>query len=100
MGLFDTIKKSKEVNKKAEWRIGGIPTVVELNDDHIRLYNSAVENIVFYKDILDVEVVTRIVNIRTNVKTFSLQNRKVRGGGDNARELYSQIMEKMSVYKQ
>ena len=100
MGLFDTIKKSKEVNKKAEWRIGGIPTVVELHDDHIRLYNSAVENVIFYKDIMNVEVAAMVVNIKTNVKTFSLQSRSVRGGSDKARELYSQIMEKMSIYKQ
>ncbi len=100
MGLFDTIKKSKEVNKKAEWRIGGIPTVVELHDDHMKIYNSAVENIVFYKDIMDVQVVRNIVNIRTNVKTYSLQNRKIRGGSPLAVELQGELLAKMSVYKQ
>ena len=99
MGLRDRMKKSKEVNKKSEWRIGGIPTVVELNEDHIRLYNSAVENVIYYRDIMNVEVAPLIVNIKTNVKTFSLQSRKLRGGTDKARELQSQILAKMSEFK-
>ena len=99
MGLFDSIKKSKEVNKKSEWRIGGIPTVVELHEDHIKIYNSAVENIVFYRDIMSVEVAPLIVNIKTNVKTYSLQSRSLRGGTDKARELQGQILAKMSECK-
>ena len=99
MGLFDSIKKSKEVNKKAEWRIGAIPTVVELHEDHIKIYNSAVENFVFYQDIMSVEVAPLIVNIKTNVKTFSLQSRSVRGGSDKARGLQEQILLKMSECK-
>lgn len=99
MGLFDSIKKSKEINKAAEWKIGVTPTVVELNEDHIRLYNSAVENVIYYRDIMNVEVAPLIINIKTNVKTFSLQSRKVRGGTDKARGLQSQIMSKMSEYK-
>ena len=99
MGLFDSIKKSKEINKKAEWRVNNLPTVVKLNKDHILLYNSAAENVIYYKDIVNVEVVPLIVNIRTTVKTFSLQSRKVRGGSDKARELHAQIVEKMSEVK-
>lgn len=99
MGLFDTMKKSKEVNKKAEWADGVIPTIVELNEDYLRLYNSATENNIFYQDIKNVEVAPMIINIKTNVKTFSLRSRKLRGGTDKARELQEQILAKMSECK-
>ena len=99
MGLFDTIKKSKDVNNKAEWKYGLVPAVVELNEDHLRIYNSANEDIVFYRDIINVEVVPMVINIKTMVKTFSLRSRSVRGGTEKARELQGQILAKMSEYK-
>ena len=99
MGLFDTIKKSKEVNQNAEWKMGAIPTVVELNDDHIRIYNSATQEMVFYKDIKSVEQSVNIVNIRTNVRTYSLRYRKLRGGTDKAMEFTSLLSEKISQFK-
>ena len=99
MGLFDSIKKSKEVNKKSEWKIGLNPVVVELNEDHLLLYNSVINDIVFYRDIRGVEVSPLVVTIKTNVKSYQLRSRSVRGGTDKARELQMQLMEKMSEYK-
>ena len=99
MGLFDTIKKSKDVNAKAEWKIGAFPTVVELNEDHMKLYNSATQELVFYRDIKSVEQSVNIVNIRTNVRTYSLRYRKLRGGTDKAMEFTALLSEKISQFK-
>jgi hypothetical protein len=99
MGLFDIAKKSKEINKKAEWKIGAIPTIVELEEDHFKLINTGKTEAIFYKDIVSVEQSINIVNIRTKVKTYSLRARKLRGGSDKAQELQLQILEKINEYK-
>lgn len=93
MGLFN---RNKE---KAEWKQGLIPTTVELNEDHIKLITATVTDTIFYKDIMNVEVALNIVNIKTNVKTFSLISSKLRGGNEKANELYDKILIKMSEKK-
>ena len=99
MGLFDKMKKQKEFNKKAEWKQGLIPTIVELNEDHIKLTGPASTDIVFYKDIMNLECVGMNVRIKTNVKTFSLVSEGLRGRSERARVLQEQILEKMMEYK-
>ena len=99
MGLFDTIRKSKEVSNKAEWRMGAIPVIVELNDDHMKLITSTVTNTIFYGDIMSVEQAMSVVNIKTNVKDYSLLSKGLRGGTAKATELSNQILEKMAEYK-
>ena len=96
MGLFDAMKKSKEINKKAEWKQGLNNTVVELNEDHIKLYNSATSTIIFYRDLVSVDQTVNIVNIRTKAKTFPLTSRKLRGGTEKAIELQEKLIEKIS----
>ena len=100
MGLFDKRKEQKEFNKKAEWKQGLFPTIVELNDDHMKLITQGYTDVVFYKDIIFVEQVSRIVNFRTNVKKFSLIYKNRKNGSEAAGMLQSHIMEKMSIYKQ
>ena len=99
MGLFDKRREQKEFNNKAEWKQGLIPTIVELNDDHMKLITQAYTDTVFYTDIMFIEHVTRVVNFRTNVKKFSLIYKNRKGGGEKAAELHSQIMAKMSENK-
>ena len=94
MGLFNRNKK-----EKAEWKQGLIPTTVELNEDHINLKTPTYADTIFYKDIMNIEVVVNIVNIKTNVKTYSLMSGKLRGGSEKADELYNQIITKMSEKK-
>ena len=90
------VNRNKE---KAEWKQGLIPTTVELNEDHIKLITATVTDTIFYKDIMNVEVALNIVNIKTNVKTFSLISSKLRGGNEKANELYDKILIKMSEKK-
>jgi hypothetical protein len=99
MGLFNTIKKQKNINKKAEWKQGLIQTVVELNEEYMQLITATVTDTIFYKDIMNVEVVVNVVNIKTNVKTFSLMSKGIRGGSDRAEALGVEILRKMSEYK-
>ena len=99
MGLFDTITKEKNIKKNAEWKQGLIHTVVEFHDDHMKLVTSAVTDTIFYQDIMNVEVVVNVVNIKTNVKTFSLISKSIRGGSDKANQLYEEILRKMSENK-
>lgn len=99
MGLFDTINKQKNINKKAEWKQGLIQTVVELNDDYLQLITATATDTIFYKDIVSVEASVNVVNIRTNVKTFSLISKKLRGGSDRANQLHNEILIKMSEKK-
>ena len=94
MGLFKRNKK-----EKAEWKQGLIPTTVELNEDHINLKTPTYADTIFYKDIMNIEVVVNIVNIKTNVRTFSLISSKIRGRNEKADELYNQIIIKMSEKK-
>lgn len=99
MGLFDIAKKEKNIKKKAEWKQGLIHTVVELSDDYLQLITSSKTDTIFYKDIVNVEVVMHTVTINTNVKTFSLISKGIRGGSDKANLLCTQILEKMSENK-
>lgn len=99
MGLFDKMKKSKEFRKTAEWKQGLIHTHVELEEDHMKLLTETSMDIIFYKDIMSVQQVSHVVNIRTNVKTYSLTARKIRGGTDKAIELTQQILEMMNKNK-
>jgi hypothetical protein len=48
---------------------------------------------------MNVEVVVNVVNIKTNVKTFSLMSKGIRGGSDRAEALGVEILRKMSEYK-
>ena len=99
MGLFDSMKKSKELNKKAEWKQGLINTVIEFNPDHMKLITATQTDVIFFKDIMSVQQVTFIVNIKTNVKTYSLSSRKKRGGSDKAAALTEQIIGFMNQNK-
>ena len=99
MGLFDRRRKMKAHKEKAEWKMGLIPTIVEFEDEYMKLITTATEYIIFYKDIMDLEVVGNIVNIRTNVKRFSLASWNRREGADKARLLQSQILENMGKSK-
>ena len=96
MGLFDIAKKSKEINKKAEWKIGATQTIVELEDTHMKLINISSQDIIFYKDIVSVDQTGAVVKIHTAAKTYSLISRKLRGGMDKAQELQLQILEKIN----
>lgn len=96
MGLFDGIKKNKEINKKSEWKQGLTNTILELNEDHIKLTTITKTDIVFYKDIVEVEQIRKIIYIRTIRKTYALTSRK---GKERATELQMQLLEKMSEYK-
>ena len=96
MGLFNTIKKQKQTNNQAEWKIGLIPTIVTLEDTHMKIANSVSEDIVFYQDIMFLEQVTRYVNIRTNVKMYSLRSNH---GSAGAKMLHRNLLEKMSKCK-
>lgn len=96
MGLFNTIKKQKQTNKKAEWKIGLIPTIVTLEDTHMKIANTVSEDIVFYQDIMFLEQVTRYVNIRTNVKKYSLRSNH---GSEGAKILHRDLLVKMNECK-
>lgn len=98
MGLFGS-KKSKTIRKNAEWKQGLIHTVVELEEDHLKLVTPTATDTIFYKDIVSVEVSVNVVNIRTNVKTFSLIARGLRGAGDRAQGLHDELVERMSMNK-
>ena len=87
MGLFKRRKKS-------EWKQGLIPTDVELEKDHMKLITATNTDIIFYKDIMSLQQVPKVLNIKTNVKTYSLM-----GKTERAKELQSQIMERMSANK-
>lgn len=99
MGLFDTIRKEKNTKKEAKWKQGLIHTIVELNDNHMQLISSTQTDTIFYKDIMDIQVVRRVVNIKTNVKTFSLIAKKKYGGQDLANQLYNEVIVKMGENK-
>ena len=99
MGLFDTIKREKNTEKKAKWKQGLIHTNVELHDEYFQLITSTRTDTVFYKDIMDVQVVRQVVNIKTNVKTFSLTAKRNAGGKDLANEFYNTLIVKMSEKK-
>ena len=95
----DTIGLFSRNKNKPEWRQGLIPTTLELNNDHMKLITQTVTDTIFYRDIMNIEVVTNIVNIKTNVKTYSLMSSKLRGGSDKANELYNQLLVRMSENK-
>jgi hypothetical protein len=99
MGLFDSMKKTKELNKKAEWKQGIINTVIEFNPDHMKLTTATQTDVIFYKDIMSVQQATFVVNIKTNVKTYSLMSRKKRGSSEKAAALTQQIIEYMNQNK-
>ena len=99
MGLFDIARKSKEIKKQAEWKQGALPTLIEFNEDHMKLITATETDIIFYKDIVDVQQVTMIVNIRTIRKTYSLTSAKLRGGSDKAVELQMKLLELMQKNK-
>lgn len=99
MGLFDSMKKTKELNKKAEWKQAMIKTVIEFNPDHMKLITATQTDVIFYKDIMSVQQATFVVNIKTNVKTYSLTPKKLRGGSEKAAALVEQITMKMNENK-
>ena len=99
MGLFDGMKKSKEIQKKADWKVGLMPTFIEFHDDYMQLISTGSTDTIFYKDIMSVEQTAYLVNIKTNVKTYPLTSRKKRGGTDRAIALQQQILEKIAEKK-
>ena len=99
MGLFDSMKKTKELNKKAEWKQALTKTVIEFNPDHMKLITATQTDVIFYKDIMSVQQSVHVVNIRTNVKTYSLTPKKLRGGSEKAAALTQQIIEYMNQNK-
>lgn len=99
MGLFDSGRRNKEIKKVAEWNQALMPTLLELNEDHMKLTTAAETDIVFYKDIVDIQQVSRIVTIKTLRKTYTLTARKRRGGGEKAADLQMQLLELMQKNK-
>ena len=99
MGLFDSLKKSSEIGKKAEWKVGLAPAIIEFQEDHMKITSTGATDIIFYKDIMSVEQTAFVVTFMTNVKTFTLTSRKKRGGTDKAIALQQQILENMSKFK-
>ena len=95
MGLFSRTKKSVEFRKQAEWEQGVIPTIIELEDNHMKLVTEHKTDVLFYKDIVTVEQASFTVIIQTISKKFTLMAKKKRGGSDKAKELQSILLEKM-----
>ena len=99
MGLFSRTKKSVEFRKQAEWEQGVIPTIIEFEDNHMKLVTEHKTDVLFYKDIVTVEQSSFTVIIQTMGKKFILMSKKKRGGSDKARELQMTLLEKMSEHK-
>lgn len=99
MGLFDTMKKSREIAKNAEWKKGVNNTLVELHDNHIKLITPTITDTIFYKDIVNVEQNYNTVVISTPAKTYKVVSRKLRGGSDRAAVLCQSILEQVMEYK-
>ena len=99
MGLFSRTKKSVEFRKQAEWEQGVIPTIIEFEDNHMKLISEHKTDIIFYKDIVTVEQSSFVVTIQTIGKKFRLMAIKKRGGTDKAMELQMTLLEKMSEHK-
>ena len=95
MGLFSRTKKSVEFRKQAEWEQGVIPTIIEFEDNHMKLVTEHKTDVLFYKDIVTVEQASFTVIIQTISKKFTLMTKKKRGGSDKAKELQSILLEKM-----
>lgn len=96
MGLFDSIKKSKEIKKNSDWTQGLNHTILELNEDHMKLTTIAETDIIFYKDIIEVQRIRKLVNVRTIRKTYPLTSKR---GKERAEELQLQLLKKISEYK-
>lgn len=93
MGFFDSVKKSKEIKNKAEWKQGLNHTIVELEKDHLKLLTAAGTDIIFYKDIVEVQQVNKVVNIRTTMRTHSLISKN---NAEAAQELQLELLHKIS----
>ena len=93
MGFFDSVKKSKEIKNKAEWKQGLNHTIVELEKDHLKLLTTAGTDIIFYKDIVEVQQVNKVVNIRTTMRTHSLISKN---NAESAQELQLELIHKIS----
>ena len=74
MGLFG---KSRKIKKESEWRLGLSHALLEFEDTYFKIITATSEDIIFYKDIMFLEQVGKIINFRTNVKRFSLISRQV-----------------------
>ena len=99
MGLFDGLKKTKELNKQSNWKQGTLPTAIHFNEDHMVLETVTSNSIIFYRDIISVEQVALNVEIRTASKTFRLTSKKIRGGKDLAKDLQLDILRRVSENK-
>ena len=93
MGFFDSVKKSKEIKNKAEWKQGLNHTIIELEKDHLKLLTVAGTDIIFYKDIVEVQQVNKVVNIRTTMRTHSLISKN---NTEAAQELQLELLHKIS----
>ena len=96
MGLFSSIKKSKDIKNNSDWRYGVNHAQLEFTPNYLKITTAAVEEVVFYKDIVNVEVVGKIVNIRTMVKTFSLISKQ---GKSHAQDLRVLLLDKVAENK-
>lgn len=99
MGIFDKMKESAEVGKKAKWRIGATPTIVILDDDSMNLKMGGKEIRIFYKDIQQIEQNLFNIEIKTITNKYTLTAIGIRGAVDLADELHSQILEKIHEHK-
>ena len=95
MGIFDKVKKTKN----AKWTVNRKPTLIDLKDNYIHFEDAAKEYDIFYKDIKNIEKEIHAIKLKTNVKEFKIIPKKVRGAGDISSELYSQLMDKISINK-
>lgn len=96
MGLFDSIRKSKEIKNKAEWKQGLNHAIVELENDHLKILTAAGTDIIFYKDIVEVQQVNKVVNIRTTMRTHSLISKN---NPESAQELQLELLHNISDNK-
>ena len=99
--MFGRIRKARKDQLEAEWFINKKRGSVELEDNYIlfKILMPSTEDIVFYKDITKFERIKKLIKIKTNTAEFKVSPTKVKGGEDEAKALYTQILEKINENK-
>lgn len=95
MGLFNRKKKEE----KTKWFINKTPGNVELEEKFIRLTINLpkTENIVFYKDIHDIQKGKKFIKITNKTDEYTMSI--ISGGETIIDETYTRLLEKISEYK-
>jgi len=96
MGLFDRIKQER--NEQYGWSINKKKGKIELNDKYVTLTTQVPkkEIIVFYKDVTNVMRMHNFITITTKTDEFKLAPMQLRGAEDAAKEVYVELLEKVS----